>query len=105
MKYNCQSLIGSISQRTDVNKTNESRKCIFLNHYYFLKVTFRFQSKVCDSCHDFMQKAVSFNDAAIAFVKGNDYRTHFWYMSKDEVINILNDANLNIEICKNLLIF
>ena len=52
-----------------------------------------------------MQKAVSFNDAAIAFVKGNDYRTHFWYMSKDEVINILNDANLNIEICKNLLIF
>ena len=31
-----------------------------------------------------MQKAMSFN----AF-KGNDYRNHFWYMSKDEAIKSL----------------
>ena len=33
-----------------------------------------------------MQKAMNFN-VAIASIKGNDYRIHFWYMSKDDAIN------------------
>ena len=41
-----------------------------------------------------MQKAVSFNDVAIVYVKGSAYRVHFWYMSKDDVINIMNNSNL-----------
>ena len=32
---------------------------------------------------------MSFNDVAIVSVKGNDYRIHFWYMSKNEAINLL----------------
>ena len=35
-----------------------------------------------------MQEAVSFNDVAIIYVKGSAYRIHFWYMSKDNAINI-----------------
>ena len=34
-----------------------------------------------------MQKAMSFNDIAIVYVKGNAYRIHIWYMSKDDAIN------------------
>ena len=30
---------------------------------------------------------MSFN-VAIVSVKGNDYKIHFWYMSKDEAINL-----------------
>ena len=41
-----------------------------------------------------MQKAMSFNNVAIAYVKGNAYRIHFWYMSKDDAINIMNGSNL-----------
>ena len=41
-----------------------------------------------------MQKAMSFNNVAIAYVKGNTYRIHFWYMSKDDAINIMNGSNL-----------
>ena len=41
-----------------------------------------------------MQKAVSFNNAAIVYVKGNAYRIHFWHMSKNDAINIMNDSNL-----------
>ena len=41
-----------------------------------------------------MQKAVSFNDVAIVYVKGSACRIHFWYMSKDDVINIMNNSNL-----------
>ena len=37
---------------------------------------------------------MSFNNIAIAYVKGNAYRIHFWYMSKDDTINMMNDSNL-----------
>ena len=41
-----------------------------------------------------MQKAVSFNDVAVVYVKGSAYRIHSWYMSKDDAINIMNNSNL-----------
>ena len=41
-----------------------------------------------------MQKAMSFNNVAIVYVKGSAYRIHFWYMSKDDAINIMNGSNL-----------
>ena len=41
-----------------------------------------------------MQKAISFNNVATVYVKGIAYRIYFWYMSKDDVINIMNDSNL-----------
>ena len=41
-----------------------------------------------------MQRAMSFNDVAIVYVKGNAYRIHFWYMSKYDVISIMNNSNL-----------
>ena len=30
-----------------------------------------------------MQKTMNFNDVAIVSITGNDYRIHFWYMSKN----------------------
>ena len=45
-------------------------------------------------CHDLMQKAMSFNDVTIVYVKENAYRIHFWYMSKDDAISIMNNSNL-----------
>ena len=42
-----------------------------------------------------MQKAISFNGVAIVFIKESDYRTHFWYMSKDDAVNIMKNFNLN----------
>ena len=37
---------------------------------------------------------MSFNNAAIVYVKGTAYRIRFWYMSKDDAINIMNCSNL-----------
>ena len=42
-----------------------------------------------------MQKAMNFNEVAIVSIKGRDYRICFWYMSKDDVMNIMNNSNLN----------
>ena len=50
---------------------------------------------LCNGCHDLMQKAMNFNDAAIVSIKGNYYRIHFWYMSKDDAISIMNNSSLN----------
>ena len=37
---------------------------------------------------------MSFNYVAIIYVKGSAYRILFWYMSKDDAINIMNGSNL-----------
>ena len=41
-----------------------------------------------------MLKAMGFNNIAIVYIKKNAYRIHFWYMSKDDAINIMNGSNL-----------
>ena len=38
---------------------------------------------------------MNFNDVAIVFVKGNDYRIHFQYMSKDDAINVMENSDLS----------
>ena len=38
---------------------------------------------------------MNFNDVAIVSIKGNDYKIHFWYMSKDEAISIMHNSILN----------
>ena len=41
-----------------------------------------------------MQKAMSFNNIAIVYVNGSACRIHFWYMSKDDAVNIMNGSKL-----------
>ena len=51
-------------------------------------------ANVCESCRDQRQKAMGFNDVGFFSVKGNDYRIHFWYISKDEAINLFKNVDL-----------
>ena len=41
-----------------------------------------------------MQKPIGFNNIAIVYIRGSAYKIHFWYMSKDDVINIMNGSIL-----------
>ena len=83
-----------ISEGIDVNKTSASKECDICHYWYFKNIGFRYEPNLCNGCHDLMQKAVSFNDVAIVYVKGSACRTHFWYMSKDDAISIMNNSNL-----------
>ena len=38
---------------------------------------------------------MNFNDIAIVSIKENDYSIHFWYMSKDDALSIMNNSSLN----------
>ena len=40
------------------------------------------------------QKAMNCNNVSIVTVKGNDYRIHLLYMSKEEAANLLRNADL-----------
>ena len=57
-------------ERTDVNKTNGLPECIICYYCYFLNINFRFQPEICNGCNH-KCKNLSFNDVAIASVKGN----------------------------------
>ena len=86
-----------ISEGTDVNKTNGSKECHICHYWYFRDIGFKYELHLCNSCHSLMQKAMNFNDVPVVYVKRNAYRIHFWYMSKDDAINIVNNSNLNEE--------
>ena len=53
-----------------------------------------YEPHLCNGCHNVMQKAMRFNNVAVLYVKGSAYRIHFWCMSKDDAINIMNGSNL-----------
>ena len=61
----------------------------------FKDIGFKYQPYLCNGCHDLMQKAMSFNNIAIVYVKENPYWINFWYMSKDDAINIMNGSILH----------
>ena len=83
-----------ISEGIDVNKTNLSKEYVIWHYWYFKDIGFKYEKYLWNGCHDLMQKAMSFNNVAIVCVKGSAYRIHFWYMSKNDAVNIMNGSNL-----------
>ena len=79
----------NISEGIDIKKTNASKECKICHYWYF-----KYEPHLCNGCHGLMQKAVSFNNIAIVYVRGSAYRFHFWYMSKDDAIKIMNNSCL-----------
>ena len=78
-----------VSEGIDVNKTNASKECDVCHYWYFLDKGFKSESYFYNGCHYLIQKALNFNDVGVI---GNDYRIHFWYMSKDDAINIMKNS-------------
>ena len=83
-----------ISEGIDANKTNLSKEYNICHYWYFEDIGFKFEPYLCNGCHDLMQKSMNFNNIAFVYVKRNAYRIHFWYMSKDDAINIMEGSNL-----------
>ena len=83
-----------MSEGIDIQKTNKSKECKICLYWYFKDIGFKYESHLCNGCRDLLQKAVSFNNIAIVYVKESGYRIHFWYMSKGDAINIMNNSSL-----------
>ena len=84
-----------ILEGIDIDKTNKSKEFNICHYWYFLDKSFKYDPYLCNRCHDLMQKAMSLKNVAIVSIKGNDYRIHFWYMSKNDAIVLMTNSNLN----------
>ena len=67
---------------------------IFVTIGILREIGFKHEQYLCNGCYDLLQKAISFNDVAIVYVK-NACRIHFWYMGKDDTTSIMNNSNLD----------
>ena len=66
-----------ISEGIDIKKSNASKERKICHYWHFKDIGFKYEPYLCNGCHGLMQKAVSFNDVAIVYVKGSAYRIHF----------------------------
>ena len=83
-----------ISEGTDVNKRSLSKECDVCHYWYFEHIGFTHEPYLSNGCHDLIQKAMSFNNIAILYVKESTSRLNFWYISEDDAINIMNGSDL-----------
>ena len=83
-----------ISGGIDVNKTNLLKENDIYYYWYFENIGFKYEPYLCNGCHDLMQKAMSFNNISVVYVKESAYRIRFCYMRRDDAINIMNGSNL-----------
>ena len=84
----------SISEGTDTNKTSAPKKCMLCHCWYFKDVGFKFEPHVCNKCHDVLMTGFELKNIAILNVKGLDFRRILWGISRDEVVNRLNNSVL-----------
>ena len=86
-----------ISEGTDINKTSASKECDICHYWYFLNYSFKFQPNVCNRCHDLLMMSMNLSDIAILNIKGSDYRCIISLISKNEAINLMQNADLTIK--------
>ena len=75
-------------------KQGASKECGVCHYWYFLNYSFKFQPNVCNRCHDLLSMSISLSDIAILSIKGFDYCCITSLISKNEAINLMQNADL-----------
>ena len=60
-----------------MKKTNVSKECKIRHYWYFKDIGSKYEPYFYNGCHGLMQKAVSFIDVAIVYVKGSAFKIYF----------------------------
>ena len=91
-----------VSEGIDVNKTIASKECDVCHYWYFLNYSFNFQPNVCNRCHDLLMMSINLINIAILNIKGSDYHCIISLISKNDVINLMQNADLTekVEHCR-----
>ena len=83
-----------VSEGINVNKTSASKECDVFYYWYFLNFSFKFEPNICNWCHDLLMMSVNLSDIAILNIKGSDYHCIISFISKNEAINLMQNADL-----------
>ena len=83
-----------VSEGVDVNKTSLSKEFMHCHFWYFKDVAFKFESHVCNGCHNVLMTAYELKNIAILNVKGIDFRCILRGISRNEGLRRLNNSVL-----------
>ena len=83
-----------VSEGIDVNKTSASKEYDICHYLYFLNNSFKFQPNVCNRYQDLLMLSVNLSDSAILNIKVSNYHCFISLISKNEAINLLQNADL-----------
>ena len=83
-----------VSDAIDVKKTSPSKECDVCHCWYFLNYSFKFQPNVCNRRHNLLMMCIILSDIAILNIKSSDYHYITSLISKNEAINLLQNADL-----------
>ena len=86
-----------VSKGITANKTTKSKKCDICNYWYFFKKEFKFQSYVCNRCHDLLMMSMNLSNIYILNIKGTDYCCIIGGISKIEAKNCMKYIDFNTE--------
>ena len=83
-------------QLTLMKQVHQKNACLLVKveDVYVKDVGFKFEPHVCNKCHDVLMTAYELKNIAILNVKGADFRCILWGISRDEVVNRLNNSVL-----------
>ena len=81
-----------VSEGIDVNKTSASKECDIC--HYFLTFNFKFQRNVRYRCHDLLMMSMNLSTIGILNIKSSDYCCIISLNSKNEAINLMQNADL-----------
>ena len=82
----------NVSEGIDINKTSTS-KVWYLSLLVFLNKGFKFQTYVCNRCHDLLMLSMNLNNIAIFKIKNADYRCIITETRKSEAINLIKNTD------------
>ena len=83
-----------VSEGIDVNTTSEPKVCEICHYWYFLDKDCKFHSNICNRCHDLLMMSMNLSDIAILNIKGFNCCFIFSGISKNEAINLIQNADL-----------
>ena len=85
-----------VSEGIDVNKLMLSslKECDSCHYWYFLNYSLKFQPNVCNRYHDLLMMSMNLSDIAILNITGSDHRCIISLISKNKVINVMQNADL-----------
>ena len=75
-----------VSEGIDTNKRSLSTECMLFHYWLFKDVGFKFESHVCNKCHDVFMTDYELKHTAILNVKGVDFRCILWGISTGELL-------------------
>ena len=82
-----------VSKGIDVNKTSISKEYDICHYWYFLNKGFKFQSQVCNRCHDLVVMSMNLSNIAILNIKA-DYHCIISTISKSKAIDLMQNINV-----------